>query len=248
MAAKSVTSYMNKRLAKHIISTKKKTELEWVEIKKIKEDPEIFAKSRYLYWACFRGHIPLIQHILEHDKISPFARVHEGRSPLMASLIGKHKPTAPSLTYLSMEDQDFCNFITNRAQIEICSREYFYKDQELLEAQMMETDKHGNNALHFAFRTKKHHSIDLIIRAGFGDIDHRNMRGQIPKEAIHNSVLSKETLDLLAQFDPTSQKPREPDYLFVASASRVDVLLDQFKSLNENPKYHVAQKKGDKLS
>ena len=43
--------------------------------------------------------------------------------------------------------------------------------------------------------------------------------------------MEKETLNLLAQFDPTSQKPREADYLFVASAKRVKVLIEQFTSL-----------------
>ena len=39
---------------------------------------------------------------------------------------------------------------------------------------MLECDNFGNNALHFAFRTKKPSTVDLIIRAGYGDIDHRN--------------------------------------------------------------------------
>ena len=43
--------------------------------------------------------------------------------------------------------------------------------------------------------------------------------------------MERATKDLLEQFDPTSQKPREADYLFVANASRVDVLIDQFESL-----------------
>ena len=42
---------------------------------------------------------------------------------------------------------------------------------------MLMEDKMGNNALHFAFRTKRVNSLDLIIKAGFGDIDHRNMQG-----------------------------------------------------------------------
>jgi len=46
-------------------------------------------------------------------------------------------------------------------------------------------------------------------------------------------LLLPETTKLLAQFDPTSQKLREPDYIFVASASRVEVLLNQFESINQ---------------
>ena len=115
LAAKSISSYINKRLAKHIISTKTKTPLKWVDTKEIEANNDIYAKSLYLYWACYRGHIPLIKHILDKDKISPFARVHEGRSSLMASLIGKHKPTNPNQTFISAENQEFTNLITNRA-------------------------------------------------------------------------------------------------------------------------------------
>ena len=96
---------------------------------------------------------------------------------------------------------------------------------------MIEQDSFGNNALHFAFRTKKPPTVDLIIRAGYGDIDHRNQQGQTPKEAAHNAVMVKETKALLAQFDPTSQRPRDADYLFVASARRYEVLIDQLKCL-----------------
>ena len=101
----------------------------------------------------------------------------------------------------------------------------------MLENQMLECDDFGNNALHFAFRSKKHVTVDLIIRAGFGDIDHRNQLGLTPKEATHNSVMDSKTKDLLGQFDPTSQKPREPDYLFLASQGRKQVLIDQLDSL-----------------
>jgi len=90
---------------------------------------------------------------------------------------------------------------------------------------MLECDNFGNNALHFAFRTKRAETLELVIRAGYGDIDHRNQQGKTPKETTHNAVMDKQTEALLEQFDPTSQKPREADYLFVASASRCDVLI-----------------------
>ena len=41
----------------------------------------------------------------------------------------------------------------------------------------------------------------------------------------------QQTKELLAQFDPTSQRPREPDYIFVASSKRCKVLLDQLECL-----------------
>jgi hypothetical protein len=96
---------------------------------------------------------------------------------------------------------------------------------------MLECDNFGNNPLHFAFRSKNPTTVDLIIRAGYGDIDHRNQQGKTPKESAHNTVLLPQTRELLMQFDPTSQKPREADYLFVASAERYEVLTSQLESL-----------------
>ena len=57
----------------------------------IEKDIELAAHARYLYWACFRGHVYIIKHILDNENyaISPFAPVYEGRSALMASIIGK---------------------------------------------------------------------------------------------------------------------------------------------------------------
>lgn len=69
---------------------------------------------------------------------------------------------------------------------------------------MLSSDLIGNNALHFAFRSKKPSTIDLVIRAGFGELDHRNYQGKTPKESTHNAILPDETKKLLEAFDPTS--------------------------------------------
>ncbi len=92
---------------------------------------------------------------------------------------------------------------------------------------MLSTDDIGNNPLHFAFRSKKPSTIDLIIRAGFGELDARNYQGKTPKESTHNEVLTPETKNLLEAFDPTSQRPREPDYVFIVNSKRTKVLTDQ---------------------
>ena len=77
-----------------IFKHKIKTPLLWVAEKDILEGDKynIRAKCCYLYWACFRGRVDLVKHILEKDKISPFYRIYEGHSPIMASIIGKHAP------------------------------------------------------------------------------------------------------------------------------------------------------------
>ena len=92
---------------------------------------------------------------------------------------------------------------------------------------MLSTDDIGNNPLHFAFRSKKPATIDLVIRAGFGELDHRNYQGKTPKESTHNVILMEDTKKLLEAFDPTSQRPREPNYVFIVNAKRVSVLTDQ---------------------
>ena len=96
---------------------------------------------------------------------------------------------------------------------------------------MLECDNFGNNPLHFAFRSRKTTTVDLIIRAGYGELDHRNQQGQTPKEAAHNKV-DKNTNQLLSQFDPTSQRPQDADYVFVAAADRKQVLYDQLDALD----------------
>ena len=76
---------------------------------------------------------------------------------------------------IGTDEKSFMSVVSNRAQIEICSRQFVYQfDQEFLEEQMLATDNIGNNPLHFAFRSKKPATIALIIRAGFGELDFRN--------------------------------------------------------------------------
>ena len=121
----------------------------------ITRDAELQAHARYLYWACFRGHVYIIKHILDNENlaISPFVAVYEGRSALMAAIIGK----------------------SNVSQWELAQREFIYElDQTYLETQMLSTDAVGNNPLHFAFRSRKPATVELMIRAGFGDLEERN--------------------------------------------------------------------------
>ena len=83
-----VLEHAPKALAKE---KKKPTPLKAVYPEEINKDLELAAHARYLYWACFRGHLYIIRHILDDENyaISPFAPIYEGRSALMASIIGK---------------------------------------------------------------------------------------------------------------------------------------------------------------
>ena len=162
-----------------------KTVLKAVDPRDIEKDTELEAHSRYLYWACFRGRTYIIKHILDNENyaISPFAPVYEGRSALMASIIGK-----------SLE-----------AQTELCRREFVYEaNQAYLEAQMLRTDSIGNNPLHYAFRFRKPATAEFMIRAGYGDLEERNHQGKTPKESTHQRKMIPQTKRLLAQFDPSA--------------------------------------------
>ena len=82
--------------AKDVIKVRKKTDLLYVKEEDVIGDDTVHAKAHYLYWACFRGDIQLIRYLIDTDAISPFLCIYEGRSPLMASLIGKPRPIVVS--------------------------------------------------------------------------------------------------------------------------------------------------------
>lgn len=113
LAEKVIKHRVTNVLAKQIIALKKKTPLKYVKLSEIEADVKVFAKARYLYWACFRGHVNLIKHILENDKISPFARIYDGRSPMMATLIGKQAPNTKNGSLTEIES-NFCTVISNK--------------------------------------------------------------------------------------------------------------------------------------
>jgi len=50
---------------------------------------------------------------------------------------------------------------------------------------MQETDDQDNGVLHYAFRSRKAASVEIMIRSGFGDLQQRNKLGQIATETPH---------------------------------------------------------------
>lgn len=56
---------------------------------------------------------------------------------------------------------------------------------------MLSRDTIGNNPLHFAFRSRKPATVELMIRAGFGDLEERNNQGKTPKETTHQRTMMK---------------------------------------------------------
>ena len=104
--------------AREILKKKQPTILEHVYPEDFAKSPNLMMMARYLYWACFRGQNHIIKLIFEKFKVSPFVCIYEGRSPLMASLIGKHDESID--IYWDSLDKHFQGFLSNRAQLEIC--------------------------------------------------------------------------------------------------------------------------------
>ena len=51
------------------------------------QDKEMLIAYRYLYWAAMRGHIFIIDHIMQHYAISPFLQEkEEQKSPFMVAI------------------------------------------------------------------------------------------------------------------------------------------------------------------
>ena len=91
MSAKTREELVNKVPKVLAKQPKIETHLRAVRPEDIEKDAEMSSHARYLYWACFRGNVYIIKHILDNENlaISPFAPIYEGRSALMASIIGK---------------------------------------------------------------------------------------------------------------------------------------------------------------
>ena len=69
------------------IITKSIYNLNVVSKKDLEQSNQSLIQYRYLFWACMRGHIFVVDHILDHFGISPFlAEKQEGKSPFMLAI------------------------------------------------------------------------------------------------------------------------------------------------------------------
>ena len=58
------------------------------EMRYFERKPEELKHYRYLYWACFRGHVHIVANIIKNKKISPFLVGPDEKSPFMAAIVG----------------------------------------------------------------------------------------------------------------------------------------------------------------
>ena len=190
---------------------------------------------RYLVWACFRGHVHVVYHIIKTFHISPFLQGQDGRSPFMAAIEGNQ-----DLIVRLLLNKDF----------------RYPPEQRLIETQRQARDKLGNNPLHKAFRFRNHKLIRQLMskhvdgtRLFSGSLTQRNRAGRLPLEIPHNDILVDEKVRRAVE-ENLPPRPRggaggepaepdfvvfnkEPDYIFVADRSRVHVLTDQLATIND---------------
>lgn len=74
-------------LPKYLEATLIKLNLNSVKQETFEENPEILAKSRYMYWASYIGNVLVARKFIEEELISPFYRCINGQSPIMISVI-----------------------------------------------------------------------------------------------------------------------------------------------------------------
>ena len=191
------------------------------EYSKLASKPDLLTAYKYLYWACYRGHIHVANFLLHKCRISPFIiNVETSLSPFMAAIEGNQ--------YL------MCRLLLNKD----------FKIQEkpkLIESQRNMCDQYGNNPLHKAFKFRNDKLVRLLLVKGVGDLLARNHAGRLPLEIPHNSILSDPKMkkavmesvpnELIAKHDAIVMK-KEPDYMFVVNTARKDVLLDQLAAID----------------
>ena len=104
------------------------------EYKKLASKPDLLTAYKYLYWACYRGHIHVANFLLHKCRISPFIiNTETSLSPFMAAIEGNQ--------YL------MCRLLLNKD----------FKIQEkpkLIETQRNACDRYGLSLIHISEPTR----------------------------------------------------------------------------------------------
>jgi len=152
-------------------------DLEFIDKAHFEANPKAKALCRYLYWACYRNHMKLAKYLIIKEKINPFYKILDGKSPLMAAIEGS------ATTTLKM----------------IIGYDYSYdSDERYMKEWKTYVDSFGNNALHLAMKTRNPNIIKILLDSGWGDLQSRNWMGKTPMQEPHNNPFSdKETLRIV---------------------------------------------------
>lgn len=191
---------------------------------------------RYLFWACSRGNMFTVNHILQEHGISPFMAESDN---LMT----------PFLSAIENNSERVVRLILNKTFV-------YGPDPKLLERQMLSADKFKNNPLHKACRFRNHKMLKQIVRISSSLIKERNVFGKLPLEMPHNDILNDEKIkavfatflndNSIGEREDNNQLKhyikleKEPDYVFVVAKDRLEVLTQQLEAIEE---FYQKQKK-----
>jgi ankyrin repeat protein len=144
--------------------------LKVVNTKRFENEEVIMLAYRYLFWACMRGNIYVVNYILKEYGISPFmAEKSEGQTPFLIAIQSNQEKVVRLL---------------------LAKKFTYAADPNLIKKQMNASEKFGNNPLHKACRFRNHRLIKLLLEANIGAIDKRNMFGRLPLEMPHNDIMN----------------------------------------------------------
>ena len=144
-------------------------EISLVDHKQFKDDLDTKIAFRYLYWACCRGQLYLIDYILKKFGLSPYMKGADEKSPFMIAL----ENGKDSVVRL------------------LISRKLYSKTKlNVLEHQKQAVDFFGNNPMHKACRFRNRNLIELLMQNNIGYLSKRNKLGMLHLEIPHNDILN----------------------------------------------------------
>ena len=146
-------------------------QLKFVTKEDIHASKKALIQYRHLYWACSRGYIFIVHHILKNYGVSPFVaeKKTEWKTPLMTAIEHNQEKVVRLLL----------------------SKQFSYPpDPRLIKKQMQAVDRYDNNPLHKACRFRNPNMIEMVLKAGIASVTDRNIMGKTPLEMPHNDILN----------------------------------------------------------